>query len=98
MTEACCIDLPMIVKARPDLGERVIEVEASNQAVDSEGDVVLQAALLGSADAFLRKGHIDIDHISEIGSRYGIRNTGDFVIGKPREVKDLGGGQHGRGL
>lgn len=93
MSEACCIDLPMIVKARADIGERVIEVEASNEAVDSEGDVVLQAALLGASKSFVSKGHIDIDHISEIGGRYGVRDVQSWVIGKPLEVKDLGGGR-----
>lgn len=91
--EALCIELPTLIKARPDLGERVVEVEASNEVVDSEGDVILQAALLGSAKAFVAKGHIDIDHISEIGARYGIRDVDSWRIGRPLDVKDAGGGR-----
>jgi len=90
--DAFCVDLPMVVKARPDLGERVICVAASNPQVDSEGDVILQQALLGSADRFVKSGHLDIDHISEIGGRYGLTNLNEWVIGKPREVVDEGDG------
>lgn len=80
-----------VVKARKDAsGKRVIEVEASSESVDSEGDVVLQKALLDSAASFVRSGHIDIDHISEIGHRIGIRNPTSYIIGRPLEVNDLG--------
>lgn len=94
MMEPLCISLNAIVKAvrSPD-GRRMVEVEASNESVDLEGDVILQKALLDSASSFVRSGHIDIDHISEIGPRIGIKNPESFIIGKPTEVKDLGGGR-----
>ena len=90
---ALCIQLPVLVKARSQDGHRILEVESSNECVDLEGDVILQSALLGSADHFLSKGHIDVDHVSEIGGRYGITNLSEWIVGKPIEVKDLGGGR-----
>lgn len=91
-SEAYIIDIPVIVKARTggDPTKRIVEVEASSEEVDGEGDVVLQKALLDSSEAFIRSGHIDIDHISEIGGRIGIRNPESYIIGRPTEVKDLG--------
>lgn len=97
MTEAAfCISLPVVVKATSTSdGRRLIELEASNQVCDSEGDVILQQALLGSAKSFLAKGVIDIDHLSEIGHR--VPNLPHppayYVIGRPAEVKDLGDGR-----
>lgn len=91
-SEAICISAVAIVKALPVTdGRRLIEVEASNECVDREGDVILQEALLGSAGQFVSKGVIDIDHISEVGARYGIPNTDSWIIGRPIEVLDLGG-------
>lgn len=92
---AICIQIPAVVKARPDgvSGRRIVEVEASNEVVDSEGDVILQNALLNSANSFLKGGHLDIDHISEIGDRLGIANPTSYIVGNPLEVKNLGGGR-----
>jgi hypothetical protein len=92
---ALCIQMPVVIKARADGDRRMVEVEASNQVVDSEGDVILQRALLDSADRFVKTGHLDIDHISEIGDRLGIPNPTDFIVGVPTEVKDLGDGRTG---
>lgn len=93
LDDSLVIDFPAIVKASTRDGKRVVEVEASNEVVDSEGDVVLQQALLGGAPAFLRSGVLDIDHISEIGDRLGVMNTAEWIVGVPLEVKDLGGGR-----
>ena len=79
-----------VVKASTDNGRRMVEVEASNENVDQEGDVILQDALLNSAGAFIKSGALDIDHLSEFGERMGIPNPASFVIGRPTEVKDLG--------
>ena len=75
----------------------MVWVEASNEEPDSEGDVILQSALLGSSESFLQKGHIDIDHISEIGPRMNppIPNYRDYIVGRPVKVEDLGGGRTG---
>lgn len=92
MSEAIVMMLPALVKAHVDNGRRIVEVEASSEHVDSEGDVILQAGLLASAKSFVEHGHLDLDHISEIGHRYGIRDPESFIIGRPLEVKDIGGG------
>lgn len=93
-SEGLFLELPVLVKAvsRPD-GRRVIAVEASNEACDSEGDVVLQKALINSAKSFLNTGHIDIDHLSEIGHRFGITNLSEWIVGVPLEVRDIGKGR-----
>jgi hypothetical protein len=93
--DALCIELPVLIKARSDGTRRLVEVEASNEAVDTEGDVIKQQALLDSAGPFVATGHLDIDHYSEIGERLGIRNPSDFIVGVPLEVKDLGKGRTG---
>lgn len=90
---ALVIQFPGIIKARTEGDRRLVEIPCSNEAVDSEGDVIMQAALLDSGPSFLRRGHLDIDHISELGERLGIRNSSDYIIGNPLEVKDLGKGE-----
>jgi hypothetical protein len=91
------VELPCIIKAvSPGAdGKRMVQCEASNEAVDGEGDVVLQRALLDSADSFVATGHLDIDHLSEIGDRLGIQNPTAYIVGRPTEVKDLGKGRTG---
>jgi hypothetical protein len=95
MLEAVLIDLPCIIKAVPstDDGRRMVEVEASCEVEDSEGDRILQKALLNAADEFVRGGHLDIDHLSELGHRFGIRNPEAYIIGRPVAVKDIGDGR-----
>lgn len=93
--EAVCIGLPAVVKAfTEEGGRRIVECQASAQVLDSEGDVILQAALLGSAEHFVKSGVIDIDHIAFIGSRLNppIPDPSSFIIGKPLAVSDMGGG------
>jgi hypothetical protein len=90
--EPILLDLPCLVKAvRTDGDKRVVAVEASNEEVDQEGDVITQKALLDAAPGFIKGGALDIDHISEIGGRYGITNTSDWIVGVPTGVRDLGG-------
>lgn len=93
--EAICIDIPVLIKARSDGTRRLVEVEASNEVEDGEGDVIKQAALLDSAASFVSTGHLDKDHISEIGERMGIQNPANYIVGVPLEVKDLGKGRTG---
>ena len=71
----------------------MLAVEASNESVDAEGDVVLQKALMGSAKSFVANGHLDIDHFSEIGHRFGITNPEWYIVGWPRDVYDGGAGK-----
>jgi hypothetical protein len=92
MVEGICISIPSIVKASTINGDRIIEVQASSEDRDQEGDVILQKALLDSAPYFIATGHIDIDHISELGHRYGIKNPNSYIVGTPLEVLDKGSG------
>jgi hypothetical protein len=87
------VELPALIKARVENGRRLVEVEASCEEVDSEGDVILQKALLESADSFIKSGHLDIDHISELGARLGVPDPLSWIIGRPTEVKNLGNGR-----
>jgi len=92
--EAIVLSFPALVKASVgESGRRIISFQASNEDLDGEGDVVLQSSLLNAAAGFLRSGVIDIDHMSEIGGRYGISNPLDFIVGVPTEVKDMGNGR-----
>lgn len=91
-------DCTVFAKAVPDLGgRRLIHVEASNQNTDSEGDSILQSALLSHKDDFLQKGVIDYNHLSEIGYRipYLPKPMSHYIVGKPLSVSDLGNGRTG---
>lgn len=89
--DALIISLPVSIKSHLEKsGQRVVEVEASCEQVDLEGDLIEQKALLDSALTFVKTGHLDIDHISEIGHRLGIPNPDSYIVGRPLEVKDIG--------
>ncbi|MDR1232156.1 MAG: hypothetical protein LBK61_12255 [Spirochaetaceae bacterium] len=68
-------------------GNVVFTVEASNENLDFEGQRVLQSALLGTKDYFLKSGVVSKDHKHRT-----FRETGGFdlheeyVIGEPLEV------------
>lgn len=100
-SEAVIVGLPTLIKSVVSKsGRRLVELEVSSENKDIEGDIILQSALLKSADVFLKKGTIDIDHYSELGNnpRYaflGIRNPESYIIGYPEEVFDLGEGRTG---
>lgn len=93
LSKAVVISLPAIVKARSvgSDGRRIVEVEASCEEVDADGDVILQKALLDSSDSFVATGHLDIDHKSEFGERMGIPNPASYIVGRPLEVKSAAG-------
>jgi hypothetical protein len=91
LDRAIVASIPVIIKAKNDGNtlRRLVEVQASSEAMDYDGDVILQKALLDSAASFIANGHIDIDHYSEFGARLGIANPASYVIGRPLEVKAL---------
>jgi len=91
--KAITVSVPVVIKAVLEKGRRIVTVEASNESVDSEGDVILQKALLGSAKSFCDSGHLDIDHLSEIGHRIGIKNPEWYIVGRPLEAYDGGDGR-----
>lgn len=85
--------ITQMLKATPRIegGQRFIYIEASNEAEDQEGEVVMAKALADSADFFLKYGNLDIDHLTMIGPKLGIPNSNLYEIGRPVEVKSNGG-------
>lgn len=88
-----CVGLPM-VKARPvtEGDRRLLYLEASRETFDDQAEKILKSALLGSADLFLAKGNIDLDHKSmpQVARVLGIENPREWEIGLPLEVRELG--------
>lgn len=80
------------LKATPaeEGGERFVYLEASNEALDHQGEVILAKALEASASYYLKFGNLDIDHITQIGMKAGIPNYPSFEIGVPVDVKVKG--------
>ncbi|SDY38964.1 hypothetical protein [Nitrosomonas sp. Nm58] len=89
------ISIGSMLKATPAMesGQRLIYLEASNEALDQQNEVVLQKALKDSADWFLRYGNLDIDHFSLIGKPNpakgyaGIPDYQNYEIGRPLDVR-----------
>ena len=88
---------PALVKAYPVEagGRRIVSVESSTEEKDLDGDVVLQSALLMSADSFVAAGHLDIDHKSDLGHRMAppIADPSSWIVGRPLEVTAAPGGR-----
>ena len=97
LMKAVIIEIPMLIKASVSDGRRIVELEASNEGVDLEGDRILQSALMGSKESFIKSGHLDIEHYSEIGDRLDppIPNPASYIVGRPLDVVDLGNGRTG---
>ena len=74
-----------LLKATPaeEAGERILYIEASNEDVDHQNEVVLQKALADSAEYFLRHGNIDLSHYTLMGPKAGIPDYLTYEIGKP---------------
>lgn len=83
------LSIGSMLKATPvqDGGQRFVYIEASNEALDQQNEVVLQKALSASSDYYLRYGNLDIDHITQIGAKAGIPDYTLFEIGRPAEVR-----------
>ena len=98
LMKAVIIELPMVIKSHSTQdGRRIVELEASVEKCDLEGDVILQSALMKSRDSFLKSGHLDIEHYSEIGDRLDppIKNPSSYIVGRPLDLLDLGNGRTG---
>jgi hypothetical protein len=82
------LSITQMLKATPavESGERFIYLEASNESVDQQNEVVLAKALSDSSDYYLKFGNLDIDHYTQIGARSGIPNYELFEIGRPVSV------------
>ncbi|MCL2174466.1 MAG: hypothetical protein FWB73_00325 [Treponema sp.] len=72
-------------------GNYIFEVEASNENLDLQKQVVLQRALLNSKDDFLNVGVISYDHLHKGRNAEG-QATSDpsMIIGEPIEVRAEG--------
>jgi hypothetical protein len=77
------------LKATPfeEAGDRFVFFEASNEARDFQGEVVLAKALAASAGYYLKYGNVDIDHVTMTGAKDGIPDYNLFEVGRPVDVK-----------
>lgn len=78
-----------LLKAHPseESGRRYVYMQASDESLDHQGEVVLTKALADSAQYFLKYGNIDLDHRTQMGPREGQPSHHLFEIGKPIDVK-----------
>lgn len=83
------LSITQMLKATPVVegGDRFIYLEASNESLDQQNEVVLAKALAESADFYLKFGNLDIDHFTQIGARAGIPNYEQYEIGRPVDVQ-----------
>jgi hypothetical protein len=88
LDKAVVARLPVVIKALPQTDvRRIVEIDASCEAVDYDGDVVMQKALLDSAASFVSTGHLDIDHLSEFATRLGLPEPpSHYIVGRPLDV------------
>ena len=77
------------LKATPaeEGGERFVYLEASNEARDFQGEVVLAKALEESAEYYRTYGNLDLDHLTQIGAKAGVPNHYLYQLGTPVDVK-----------
>ena len=69
-------------------GNYIFEVEASNENLDLQNQIVLQNALMESKDEFLRGGVISFDHLHKRKDADGnVISDPSMVIGEPIDVK-----------
>ncbi len=82
------LSISQMLKATPvaEGVDRFIYLEASNESLDQQGEVVLAKALEDSAAYYLRFGNLDIDHYTQIGARAGVPNYELYEIGRPIDV------------
>jgi hypothetical protein len=82
------ISVPGFLKAMPleESGRRMVYIEASNESVDVQGEVVMSKALAESAGYYKQFGNLDIDHITQIGAKQGIPDYTLYEIGRPVDV------------
>lgn len=72
-------------------GNFIFEVEASNENLDLQNQVVLQRALLDSREFFLKNGVVSFDHLHKRRGAGGeIISDPTMVIGEPIEVRTEG--------
>jgi hypothetical protein len=82
------VSIGELLKATPqsDGGRRFLYIEASNEGVDQQGEIVAAKALAEAAPYYLRYGNCDLEHFTLIGAKVGIPNYTHYEIGQPVEV------------
>lgn len=85
--EFFCIDSMFKAQPREEGGRRFVYMQASDESVDHQGEVVLSKALQESAPYFLKYGNIDLDHRTQMGPVAGQPSHHLFEIGKPVDVR-----------
>lgn len=82
------ISVSGLLKATPseENGVRILFLEASNEDIDHQNEIVLQKALSDSTPYFKQYGNIDISHYTILGPKLGIANHLEYEIGRPRDV------------
>ena len=77
------------LKATPHTeGERrFVHFEASNDALDQEGERILKSALFADRAFYLEKGNIDLEHLTILGYRMVDPATGRLLIKNPRDYE-----------
>lgn len=83
------ISLTGLLKATPaqEGGERFVYLEVSNENIDATGERVLASALQEGAKDYERFGNVDIDHLTVVGSRMGIKDYLLYEVGRPLAVR-----------
>ena len=75
------------VEGKDQDGNYLFQVEASNENVDFQDQIVLQSALLGSKDNFLKNGVISYDHLHRRKDNDGnVISDPSMIIGEPVDV------------
>ena len=94
MPDDVCLSLALRKSAgkTDEFGNYIFEVEASNENLDLQNQIVLQNALLESRDEFLRNGVISYDHLHKRKGEDGSAISDPaMVIGEPIDVRTDGG-------
>lgn len=86
------ISIDGVFKATPHTegAHRYVYLEASNEGLDYQGEVIVAKALSDSASYYLRSGNCDLEHYSKIGPKLGIPDYLSYEIGLPVEVRQSG--------
>lgn len=86
MTDIFVLNSMLKASAHTDGKDRFIFMEASNEGVDLQDEIIRCSALKESADYFLKFGNIDIDHFTLLGPKSGTTDYQLFEIGRPVSV------------
>lgn len=83
------VSISPLLKATPvtEGAHRYIYVEASNESIDQQGEIVLAKALENSMEYFKQFGNLDLEHYTQIGAKIGLKDHESYEIGVPVDVR-----------